>query len=91
MGDFWRLISRVISTPARIRHGDRRSRTASRFTPPGPTSFPNYRALTRAVHTHLVPAGAFRGFGVPQACLAVEQLYDELATASAWTGSSSGS
>ena len=25
---------------------------------------PHYRALTRAVHTHLVPAGAFRGFGI---------------------------
>ncbi|MGA8992432.1 MAG: molybdopterin cofactor-binding domain-containing protein [Rhodoplanes sp.] len=45
----------------------------------GPYYVPNYRALTRAVHTHLVPAGAFRGFGVPQATIAVEQLYDELA------------
>jgi CO/xanthine dehydrogenase Mo-binding subunit len=40
---------------------------------------PHYRALTRAVHTHLVPAGAFRGFGVPQAAIAQEQVYDELA------------
>jgi CO/xanthine dehydrogenase Mo-binding subunit len=31
------------------------------------------------VHTNLVPAGAFRGFGVPQAAIAQEQLYDELA------------
>jgi CO/xanthine dehydrogenase Mo-binding subunit/aerobic-type carbon monoxide dehydrogenase small subunit (CoxS/CutS family) len=45
----------------------------------GPYFVPNYRALTRAVHTHLVPAGAFRGFGVPQAVIAQEQLYDELA------------
>jgi aldehyde oxidoreductase len=45
----------------------------------GPYQVPNYRALTRAVHTHLVPAGAFRGFGVPQATIAQEQLYDELA------------
>jgi len=45
----------------------------------GPYYVPNYRALTRAVHTHLVPAGAFRGFGVPQAAIAQEQLYDELA------------
>jgi len=45
----------------------------------GPYSVPNYRALTRAVHTHLVPAGAFRGFGVPQAAIAQEQLFDELA------------
>jgi len=40
---------------------------------------PNYRALTRAVHTNIVPAGAFRGFGVPQAAIAQEQIYDELA------------
>jgi aldehyde oxidoreductase len=45
----------------------------------GPYFVPHYRALTRAVHTHVVPAGAFRGFGVPQAAIAQEQLYDELA------------
>lgn len=45
----------------------------------GPYRVPNYRALTRAVHTNTVPAGAFRGFGVPQAAIAQEQLYDELA------------
>jgi aldehyde oxidoreductase len=45
----------------------------------GPYVVPNYRALTRAVHTNIVPAGAFRGFGVPQAAIAQEQVYDELA------------
>lgn len=45
----------------------------------GPYFVPHYRALTRAVHTHLVPAGAFRGFGVPQTAIAQEQLYDDLA------------
>jgi aldehyde oxidoreductase len=45
----------------------------------GPYRMPNYRAVARAVHTHFVPAGAFRGFGVPQASLAQEQLFDELA------------
>jgi len=45
----------------------------------GPYHVPNYRALTRAVHTNIVPAGAFRGFGVPQAVIAQEQVYDELA------------
>jgi len=45
----------------------------------GPYQVPNYRAVTRAVHTNIVPAGAFRGFGVPQAAIAQEQLYDELA------------
>jgi len=45
----------------------------------GPYYVPHYRALTRAVHTHLVPAGAFRGFGVPQTAIAQEQIYDDLA------------
>jgi aldehyde oxidoreductase len=45
----------------------------------GPYLVPHYRAMTRAVHTHLVPAGAFRGFGVPQSAIAQEQLFDELA------------
>ena len=45
----------------------------------GPYRMPHYRAVTRAIHTHLVPAGAFRGFGVPQSAIAQEQLYDELA------------
>jgi aldehyde oxidoreductase len=45
----------------------------------GPYKVPHYRALTRAVHTNVVPAGAFRGFGVPQGTIAQEQLYDTLA------------
>ncbi|MGE0212912.1 MAG: molybdopterin-dependent oxidoreductase [Parvibaculaceae bacterium] len=45
----------------------------------GPYVVPHYRAETRAIHTHIVPAGAFRGFGVPQAGVAQEQLFDMLA------------
>jgi len=45
----------------------------------GPYVVPNYRAVTRAIHTNLVPAGAFRGFGVPQMAIAQEQIYDALA------------
>ena len=45
----------------------------------GPYAVPHYRALTRAIHTNIVPAGAFRGFGVPQTAIAQEQLYDDLA------------
>ncbi len=45
----------------------------------GPYFVPHYRAIARAIHTHVVPAGAFRGFGVPQTAIAQEQLYDELA------------
>ena len=40
----------------------------------GPYRMPHYRAVARAIHTHLVPAGAFRGFGVPQSAIAQEQL-----------------
>jgi len=45
----------------------------------GPYAVPHYRAVTRAIHTNIVPAGAFRGFGVPQMAIAQEQLYDDLA------------
>ena len=45
----------------------------------GPYFVPNYQATASAIHTNLVPAGAFRGFGVPQAAIAQEQLFDDLA------------
>lgn len=45
----------------------------------GPYYTPNYRAVGRAVHTNGPISGAFRGFGVPQAALMQETLYDELA------------
>ena len=45
----------------------------------GPYVVPHYRATSRAIHTHCVPAGAFRGFGVPQTVIAQEQLLDMLA------------
>ena len=47
----------------------------------GPYIVPNYRATSQAVHTNCVPAGAFRGFGVPQATIAQECTYDALADA----------
>ncbi len=48
----------------------------------GPYLTPRYRAETRAVHTNNPVAGAFRGFGVPQAALPQEIAYDDLALAS---------
>jgi len=45
----------------------------------GPYLVPGYRARSVAVHTHCAPAGAFRGFGVPQAGVAQETLFDQLA------------
>jgi aldehyde oxidoreductase len=40
---------------------------------------PNVRNTTAALHTNGPPAGAFRGFGVPQAAIAGEQVLDMLA------------
>jgi CO/xanthine dehydrogenase Mo-binding subunit/aerobic-type carbon monoxide dehydrogenase small subunit (CoxS/CutS family) len=45
----------------------------------GPYFTPNYRAAGRGIHTNGPVSGAFRGFGVPQAAIMQETLYDELA------------
>ncbi|MEP1612737.1 MAG: molybdopterin cofactor-binding domain-containing protein [Roseobacter sp.] len=45
----------------------------------GPYSIPDYRAESKGIHTNNPPAGAFRGFGVPQSAIAQECLFDELA------------
>ncbi|KQU63907.1 aldehyde oxidase [Aminobacter sp. DSM 101952] len=45
----------------------------------GPYATPNYRAVARAIHTNGPVSGAFRGFGVPQATLMQETLFDALA------------
>jgi CO/xanthine dehydrogenase Mo-binding subunit len=47
----------------------------------GPYRVPNVQARARAVFTHQPPSGAFRGFGVPQAAIAQEALWDRLADA----------
>ncbi|RDV00497.1 molybdopterin-dependent oxidoreductase [Trinickia dinghuensis] len=46
----------------------------------GPYVIPHYVARSRAIHTHITPAGAFRGFGVPQTTMSQEQLIDDLAS-----------
>ena len=45
----------------------------------GPYYVPNYLAETKAILTNSTPSGAFRGFGVPQATVALETLLDEIA------------
>lgn len=47
----------------------------------GPYFTPHYLAETRAMHTNGPVSGAFRGFGVPQAAIAQELAYDDLALA----------
>lgn len=45
----------------------------------GPYRFDAVRCITRAIHTTDAVAGAFRGFGVPQAAVVHEALMDQLA------------
>jgi CO/xanthine dehydrogenase Mo-binding subunit/aerobic-type carbon monoxide dehydrogenase small subunit (CoxS/CutS family) len=45
----------------------------------GPYEVPAVKCTSRAIYTSDTPAGAFRGFGVPQAAIAHEALMDELA------------
>ena len=45
----------------------------------GPYEITDYRAESKGVHTNNPPAGAFRGFGVPQSAIAQECLFDALA------------
>ncbi|ACV61827.1 aldehyde oxidase and xanthine dehydrogenase molybdopterin binding [Desulfofarcimen acetoxidans DSM 771] len=45
----------------------------------GPYRIPNVIIEGKAVYTNNVPAGAFRGFGVPQTTAGIEQAMDELA------------
>lgn len=45
----------------------------------GPYEISDYRAESKGIHTNNPPAGAFRGFGVPQSAIAQECLFDELA------------
>ena len=46
----------------------------------GPYRVTDYRAESKGIHTNNPPAGAFRGFGVPQSAIAQESLFDELAS-----------
>jgi selenium-dependent xanthine dehydrogenase len=45
----------------------------------GPYNYQDIDILGKAVYTNNPPAGAFRGFGVPQSCFALESNLDELA------------
>ncbi len=45
----------------------------------GPYRWPSARIVGRVVATNHVPYGAFRGFGAPQTCFAIERLFDRAA------------
>jgi len=51
----------------------------SALTALGSYYIPNVRILAKAVATHTVPSGAFRGFGGPQAVFAIEMLIEKIA------------
>ncbi|MBN1935896.1 MAG: molybdopterin-dependent oxidoreductase [Anaerolineae bacterium] len=55
------------------------TRTATHVT--GPYEVAHVQVVSRAVYTNNPPAGAFRGFGVPQASFAVERQIDLMALA----------
>ncbi|MCR9140109.1 MAG: molybdopterin-dependent oxidoreductase [Alphaproteobacteria bacterium] len=44
----------------------------------GPYQVTDYVAQSKGIHTNNPPAGAFRGFGVPQSAIAQESLFDDL-------------
>lgn len=45
----------------------------------GPYSIPHVWVDSRAVYTNNIPNGAFRGFGAPQACFAIEMHMNKMA------------
>jgi len=45
----------------------------------GPYEVDAITCITRAIYTNDTPAGAFRGFGVPQSAIALETLLDDIA------------
>ena len=64
--------ARPISTPAPTPPGGRRSQTACRCMASGPYRSRTSRTARAPIYTNDPPAGAFRGFGVPQAAIAHE-------------------
>ena len=67
------------STAAPTRRSRRWCSSAARCTPAAPTACPTCSVDARAVRTHTVPCGAFRGFGEPQVVFACESQMDLLA------------
>ncbi len=53
--------------------------TKAGFVAPGPYRIPHIQVDSRAVYTHSVPAGAYRGYGVPQVTWASESQLDRIA------------
>lgn len=68
----------VLDTGAYAEIGPRVSKKSG-FTAAGPYKIPNVKLDSYCVYTNKVPAGAFRGFGVPQSTWAYESQIDMIA------------
>jgi CO/xanthine dehydrogenase Mo-binding subunit len=68
----------VLNTGAYADVGPRVATRAS-FVAPGPYRIPHVQTDCRVVYTNTVPAGAFRGYGIPQVTWAGESQIDRIA------------
>ena len=68
----------VLNTGAYADVGPRVATRAS-FVAPGPYRVPHVQVDCRVVYTNTVPAGAYRGYGVPQVTWAAESQLDRIA------------
>jgi CO/xanthine dehydrogenase Mo-binding subunit len=68
----------VLDTGAYADVGPRVATRAS-FVAPGPYRIPHVQTDCRVVYTNTVPAGAFRGYGIPQVTWAGESQIDRIA------------
>jgi CO/xanthine dehydrogenase Mo-binding subunit len=68
----------VLNTGAYADVGPRVATRAS-FAAPGPYRIPHVHTDCRVVYTNTVPAGAFRGYGIPQVTWAGESQIDRIA------------
>jgi len=75
-----RAVDALYDTGAYADSGPRTAKNGG-YAAPGPYRIPNIRVESSAIYTNKVPAGPYRGFGVPQVTWNCEQHMDELAAA----------
>jgi CO/xanthine dehydrogenase Mo-binding subunit len=73
-----RRVSTVYDTGAYADIGPRTAKNGG-YASGGPYRIPNIELTSYCVYTNKPPAGAFRGFGVPQVCWAYESQMDDIA------------
>lgn len=75
-----RSVDAIYDTGAYADSGPRTAKNGG-YAAPGPYRIPNIRVDSSAIYTNKMPAGPYRGFGVPQVAWNFEQHMDELAAA----------